>query len=123
MIKENHFEINCKLQKFIIINAENQSLGKLATLLSSFIAKNSRQLYNKNNYFICIRNFAKLRITGSYDKKKYYNHTDRIGTLKRSNLLNLLKNNPALILENTLNRMTNKSHINNNFFKKIHFLL
>lgn len=115
-----NFMINANSQKFVIINAEQQSLGKLAVLIANFITQLAKN--NKNIYRIYISNFSKIRITGSYLSKKYYKSTSRVGSLKNNSFLKLLEKNPAVILQTAIKKMIKKTTIKKDFLKQIQFL-
>ena len=103
-IKKNEIKNN-----WLLINAENVVVGRLAAYISKAIrGKNKTQFtpHMDNGDFVVVTNIEKIKFTGSKLKnKKYYRHTGHPGGIKTTTPLFLLNKKPEEILKLAVKRM------------------
>ena len=71
-----------------IINAENASVGRLASYISKMLRGKNKSTFNPhidNGDFVVVTNIEKIKFTGKkFTNKKYYRHTGHPGGIKTS---------------------------------------
>ena len=94
---------------WILINAENAIVGRLAAYISKVLRGK-----NKNHYtphmddgdFVVVTNIEKIKFTGKKNmNKKYYRHTGHPGGIKVTSPSVLMKKKPEEILKLAVKRM------------------
>ena len=103
-IKKNEIKNN-----WIIINAENAIVGRLAAYISKVLRGKNKTQYTPhmdNGDFIIVTNIEKIKFSGKKTlKKKYYRHTGHPGGIKTTTPSILFKNKPEEILKLAVKRM------------------
>jgi large subunit ribosomal protein L13 len=103
-IKKNELENN-----WLLINAENAVVGRLAAYISLVLRGKNKTQYTPNmdnGDFVIITNIEKIKFTGNkFKDKKYFRHTGYPGGIKSTNPLRLLKSKPEEILKLAVKRM------------------
>ena len=73
---------------WILINAENAIVGRLAAYISKVLRGKNKNQYTPNmdtGDFVIVTNIEKIKFTGKkIDKKKYYRHTNHPGGIKET---------------------------------------
>ncbi len=94
---------------WLLINAENAVVGRLAAYISTVLRGKNKSQYTPhmdNGDFIVITNIEKIKFTGKkLIKKKYYRHTNYPGGIKSTTPSNLFKKKPEEILKLAVKRM------------------
>ena len=94
---------------WILIDAENAVVGRLAAYISKVLrGKNKSQYtpYLDLGDFVIITNIEKIKFTGKkHDDKKYYRHTGYPGGIKETTPERLLENKPGEVLKLAVKRM------------------
>ena len=93
-----------------LINAENTSVGRLASYISKVLRGKNKSTFNPhmdNGDFIVVTNIDKIKFTGKkFKNKKYYKHTGHPGGIKETTPLILKnKNKSQEILKLAVKRM------------------
>tara|TARA_Y100001970_G_C13885234_1_gene675856 strand:- start:194 stop:655 length:462 start_codon:yes stop_codon:yes gene_type:complete len=93
-----------------LINAENASVGRLASYISKVLRGKNKSTFNPhmdNGDFIVVTNIDKIKFTGKkFKNKKYYKHTGHPGGIKETTPLILKnKNKSQEILKLAVKRM------------------
>ena len=103
-IKKNEVKNN-----WILINAENTIVGRLAAYISKVLRGKNKNQYTPNmdvGDFVIVTNIDKIKFTGKKLKdKKYYRHTGYPGGIKITSPSTLLKKKPEDILKLAVKRM------------------
>ena len=75
-MKTKSFKTNEVNQKWLLIDAENKTLGRLSSKVSSILMGKNKPQYTSNNDlgdYVVIINAKKIRLTGNKEtQKKYY---------------------------------------------------
>ena len=94
---------------WLIINAENAIVGRLAAYISKILRGKNKNQYTPhmdNGDFVVVTNIEKIKFTGKkFNKKRYYKHTGYPGGIKFTSPSRLLKNKPEEILKLAVKRM------------------
>jgi large subunit ribosomal protein L13 len=103
-IKKNELENN-----WLLIDAENLVVGRLAAYISTVLRGKNKNQYTPhmdNGDFVIITNIEKIKFTGKkFNNKKYYRHTGYPGGIKTTNPSLLIKSKPERILKLAVKRM------------------
>ena len=95
--------------KWILINAENAIVGRLAAFISKTLRGKNKSQYTPhmdNGDFVVVTNIEKIKFTGKkLFKKRYYRHTGHPGGIKETSPANLFKHKPEEILKLAVKRM------------------
>ena len=104
--KEKKNEIK---NNWLLINAENAIVGRLASYISKILRGKNKPQYTPNmdnGDFVVVTNVEKIKFTGKkFNNKKYYRHTGYPGGIKSTTPSILLKNKPEEILKLAVKRM------------------
>ena len=94
---------------WILINAENAIVGRLAAYISKVLRGKNKNQYTPNmdaGDFVIVTNIDKIKFTGKkFDNKKYYRHTGYPGGIKITTPSILFKEKPEKILKLAVKRM------------------
>ena len=94
---------------WILINAENAIVGRLAAYISIILRGKNKSQYTPNldvGDFVIITNIDKIKFTGNKTTdKKYYKHTGYPGGIKSTTPDVLMKKKPEEILKLAVKRM------------------
>ena len=96
--------------EWYIINAENASVGRLASYISKVLRGKNKSTYNPhidNGDFVVVTNIDKIKFSGKkFKEKKYFKHTGHPGGIKEFSPLSLKeKNKTEEILKLAVKRM------------------
>ena len=101
-MKTKSFKISEVNQKWLLIDAENKTLGRLSSRISSILMGKNKSQYTPNNDlgdFVVIINAEKINLTGNKEyQKKYFKHSGYPGGLKSTNVQELRKDKPEQII-------------------------
>ena len=94
---------------WILIDAENLIVGRLAAYLSKILRGKNKNQYTPhmdNGDFVVVTNIDKIKFSGrKFSDKKYYRHTGHPGGIKSTSPNLLIKNKPQEILKLAVKRM------------------
>ena len=94
---------------WILINAENAIVGRLAAYISKVLRGKNKNQYTPNmdaGDFVIVTNIEKIKFTGKkINNKKYYRHTGHPGGIKTTTPSILFKKKPEDILKLAVKRM------------------
>ena len=103
-IKKNEIK-----NEWILINAENAIVGRLAAYISKVLRgkiKNQYTPHMDNGDFVIITNIEKIKFTGKkFNNKKYYRHTGHPGGIKVTTPEKLHDKKPGETLKMAVKRM------------------
>lgn len=109
--------------KWYIVNAAEQNLGRLSTKISCILrGKNDIEYapHVKNNIYIIIINSKLIKVTGNKKKQKTYKrHSGKPGSLKTEQFDHLQNRLPNKILEKAIKGMLPKNSLGRKIFTQI----
>jgi large subunit ribosomal protein L13 len=106
-----------------VVNAEGQTLGRLATELARRLRGKHKPVFTPHvdtGDYIVVINADKIRVTGRKLKDKiYYRHTGTIGNMRAEPLEKLLARAPERAIEIAVKGMLPKNPLGRQMFKKL----
>ncbi|MBL6988450.1 MAG: 50S ribosomal protein L13 [Bacteriovoracaceae bacterium] len=110
-------------KKWHLIDAENQVVGRLATVIADLVRGKSSPQYTPHTDsgdFVVVINADKVKFTGNkWDNKKYYSHSRHVGSLKTKTAKELLVKKPTMILMHAVQGMLPKSSLGRQQLTKV----
>lgn len=106
-----------------IVDAEGQTLGRLATKVASILRGKHKPIFATHmdvGDFVIIINAEKIRVTGNKEEEKtYYRHSGYPGGITAVTLRNQRANFPERILEIAIKGMLPKNSLGRQMYKKL----
>lgn len=110
-------------QKWYVIDAKNQTLGRLSTRVASLLIGKNKTSYTQFlsvGDSIIIINAAQINVSGKKEKQKLYKrHSGRPGGLKSESLESLRDRKPERILECSIRGMLPKGPLGRQMYTKL----
>ena len=110
-------------QKWYVIDAEKQRLGRLACEIAKILRGKKKPTYTPHldtGDFIIVINAEKVEVTGKKSHQKLYRrHSGRPGGMKVETFEKLLKRIPERILEKAVKGMLPKNTLGRQLFTKL----
>lgn len=108
---------------WFIIDAEGQTLGRLATRIASILRGKHKTIYSPSvdcGDFVVVINAEKLVTTGRRtEQKMYYHHSGYPGGIKSISLRDQLQQHPTRVIESAVRGMLPKNRLGRKMFKKL----
>src|SRR5574344_2506694 len=118
MLKKEEVE-----HKWFVIDAEDKSLGKVATLAASVLRGKHKPTYTPHvdcGDNVIIINAEKVNLTGDkLDKKMYYNHSGYPGGLRERTARTMRDNYPVEMVERAVKGMLPKNRLGRQIFRQL----
>ena len=112
------------IPKWFLINAKNQTLGRLATQVSKLLRGKEISYYTPGvdqGNFVIILNAEKIVVSGTKRfTKLYYRNSQRPGSLKSETFNQLQERIPTRILEKAIKGMLPKNHLGRIYYKRLY---
>ena len=122
-MKTKNFKITEVDQKWHLIDAENKTLGRLSSRVSTILMGKNKSQYTPNNDlgdFVVIINAEKIKLTGNKEyQKKYFRHSGYPGGLKSTSVQELRKDEPEQIIFKAVKGMLPKNKLANKMISKL----
>ena len=122
-MKTKNFKISEVDQKWHLIDAENKTLGRLSSRVSTILMGKNKSQYTPNNDlgdFVVIINAEKIKLTGNKEyQKKYFRHSGYPGGLKSTSVQELRKDKPEQIIFKAVKGMLPKNKLANKMISKL----
>ena len=110
-------------QKWLLVDAEGQTLGRMATEIATRLRGKHKPEYTAHvdtGDFVVVINADKVRVTGNKPKGKiYHSHSGFPGGLKSLSFEKLLDKDPERIVQFAVKGMLPKSPLGRAMFKKL----
>ena len=111
-------------EKWYVIDAEGQVLGRLATTIAARIRGKHNPMYTPHadtGDWIVVINADKIVLTGKkLTDKKYYRHSGYMGGLTETSAGELMKNKPEDLIRFAVRGMLPKNRLGKQLNKKLH---
>ncbi len=108
---------------WIVIDAEGEVLGRLATRIADTLRGKDKPVYTPQTDvgdYVVVVNAEKIKLTGDkWDKKEYARYTGYIGGYKTRTAREMRERNPEEIIKLAVKRMLPKNKLNREIFKKL----
>jgi large subunit ribosomal protein L13 len=110
-------------RKWLVIDAADQVLGRLATRVADILRGKDRPEYTPFfdcGDFVVIINARKIKVTGHKDEQKmYYRHSGYMGNLKEIPFQRMLQNHPDRIFIEAVKGMLPKNKLSRQLLTKL----
>lgn len=110
-------------KKWYIIDADGQTLGRLATKVAGIIRGKEKVSFTPNadtGDFVIVINAAKVKLTGKREELKVYRHHSGFpGGLKSQSFKELMAKKPDFVVERAIKGMLPKNRLGAQLGKKI----
>ncbi|MGL5079919.1 MAG: 50S ribosomal protein L13 [Microcoleaceae cyanobacterium] len=110
-------------QKWYVVDAANQRLGRLATEIACVIRGKNKPIYTPHmdtGDFVVVVNAEKIQVTGRKPSQKLYRrHSGRPGGMKVETFEQLQARIPERIIEDAVRGMLPKNTLGRQLFKKL----
>jgi large subunit ribosomal protein L13 len=110
-------------RKWYVVNAENQSVGRLCTLIASILRGKNKPSYTPHDDtgdYVIVINADKVRFTGKkWAQKEYLDYSLHPGGLKVTLASEMLAKHPIRIVERSVKGMLPKNTLGRQMFRKL----
>lgn len=110
-------------RSWYVIDAEGQTLGRLATQIAVLLRGKHKPIYSPSvdcGDYVVVINAEKIKVTGRrLDQKKYYRHSGYPGGLSEITLRDQLDKFPTRVIEAAVRGMLPKNKLGRKMFKKL----
>jgi large subunit ribosomal protein L13 len=110
-------------ESWILVDAEDKTLGRLASSLASRLRGKHRPEYTPNadlGDYIVVVNASKITVTGDkLNQKKYYKHSGYPGGIKSKSLKEVLKNSAEDAIRMAVKGMLPKNKLGKKMLTKL----
>lgn len=110
-------------QRWLIVSAKDQVLGRLAARVAQILMGKHRPTYTPHvdtGDFVVVTDAAQIRVTGrKAEQKVYRHHTGFIGNLVERPYKQVLENDPAEVIQLAVRRMLPKTKMGRQMFSKL----
>lgn len=90
-------------REWFIVDAEGQTLGRLATRIATILRGKHKPTYTPNmdvGDYVIVVNAEKIRLTGNKEfQKKYYRHSNYPGGLTTTSFEQMIEKHPERVIE------------------------
>ena len=110
-------------RRWILIDAEGRSLGRVASRAASVLRGKHRPDYTPHQDagdFVIVINAAKVKLTGAKGRDKlYHHHTNHPGGIRTTSAGKLLESRPERLIETAVRGMLPKNRLGRRLFTKL----
>lgn len=110
-------------REWFVIDAKDQTLGRLATQIAILLRGKHKPIFTPNTDvgdFVIVLNADKIRVTGNkLDQKFYYRHSQYPGGLRKRSLREQLNRFPDRVIYLAVRGMLPKNKLGNKMIKKM----
>ena len=110
-------------RKWYVIDAEGETLGRLAVRVANILRGKNKPEYTPNvdtGDFVIVINAAKVKVTGKKETDKIYlHHTGYPGGLKSASFKELMEKDPRIVIEHAVRGMLQNNTLGAEQFNKL----
>jgi len=110
-------------RKWHILNADGETLGKLAVKAAGLLMGKHKPIFSANidtGDYVVVVNAGKIKVTGKkMTDKIYYRHSNYPGGLKTESLGKALETHPERVIEHAVKGMLPHNSLGNAMLKKL----
>lgn len=111
------------VRNWYVIDAEGQTLGRLATKVASVLRGKHKPTYTPHvdgGDFVIVVNANKVKLTGNkLNDKIYYNHSRYTGGLRERTAKEMIEKYPVEMIERAVKGMLPKGRLGRQMYKKL----
>jgi large subunit ribosomal protein L13 len=106
-----------------VVDAEGQTLGRLATHIATILNGKHNPLYVPHlmtGDYVVVTNAEKIRVTGNkVQQKMYYRHSGYVGGLRERTLSDMLQKHPDRVISQAVKGMLPKNSLGRKMLKRL----
>lgn len=110
-------------REWVLVDANDQNLGRLATRIAEVLIGKNKPTYTPGvdtGDFVVVVNAERITVTGNkLEDKKYYRHTGYPGGIKETTLKQMLQKNPDRVLRAAVWGMVPHNKLGRALMKKL----
>lgn len=110
-------------RRWLLLDADNQVLGRLASEVACLLRGKRDPKYTPNvdtGEFVVVVNAEKVKLTGKkLDNKKYYNHSDYVGGMRIRTAKTVLATKPTEVIRRAVRGMLPKGPLGYQMIRKL----
>lgn len=110
-------------RRWLLVDAEGQTLGRLATQIATFLRGKHKAEYTPHvdtGDFVIVINADKVVVTGNKEMQKMYRrHSGYPGGMKEVSYQDMMKKHPERILESAVRGMLPKNSLGRQMYRKL----
>ncbi len=110
-------------RRWYVVDAEGQTLGRLATRIATVLKGKHKPIYNPaidTGDYVIVINADKIHVTGRRrEQKRYYRHSGYLGGLKEVTLQDQLEKHPTRALHAAVKGMLPKNALGRKMIRKL----
>ena len=110
-------------RKWVVVDAEGQTLGRLASEVAKVLRGKNKPVYTPHvdtGDYVIIVNADKVKVSGKkLDQKIYYHHSDYVGGMKETTLKEMMAKKPEKVIELAVKGMLPKGPLGRTMYKKL----
>lgn len=111
-------------RRWLLVDAENQILGRLATHVAQLLRGKGKAAYSTHldvGDHVVVTNASKVRVTGrKLDQKKYYRYSGYQSGLKSTTMRDLMEKNPEEVVKKAIQGMVPHTKLGRQQLRKLH---
>ena len=111
-------------RKWYVVDATDQTLGRLATQIAGVLRGKHKPIYTPNldtGDYVVVVNAEKVKVTGKkLEEKIYWHHTGWVGGQKKTSLKRMLQVHPERVIEHAVKGMLPKGPLGRQMYRKLH---
>lgn len=110
-------------RRWFIVDAEGQTLGRLATQIASILRGKHKPMYTPHldvGDYVIVINASKIEVTGAKtEQKAYYSHSGYPGGIRQTVYRDMLDKHPERVIEAAVRGMLPHTNLGRDQFKKL----
>lgn len=110
-------------RRWWLVNAEGQTLGRLASVLATKLRGKDKPIYAPHmdcGDFVVVINASRIDVTGrKLEQKQYYRHSGYPGGLRTTSLAQEMEKHPERVIEQAVRGMLPKTSLGEHMLKKL----
>ena len=110
-------------RKWYVVDAEGQTLGRLATVVANVLRGKNKPIFTPSadtGDYVIVINASKVKVTGKkLDQKIYYHHSDFVGGMKEATLREMMQKHPERVIEHAVKGMLPKVALGRQMYRKL----
>lgn len=110
-------------RKWVVVDASDKVLGRLATEVSRILRGKNKPEYTPHldtGDFVVVINAENVRLTGNKEEQKnYYRHSGRPGSLHTTSLKAMREKSPERVIRHAVKGMLPKNRLGRKLLKKL----
>lgn len=110
-------------RQWFIVDAEGQTLGRIATQIAAILRGKHKPMYTPNldtGDYVVVINASKVQVTGAKnEQKQYYRHSGYPGGIRNTAFRDMLDKHPERVIEKAVKGMLPHTNLGADQLKKL----